>query len=149
MAESERTASIFERCSVVGKMLSKLHGIPQRYHSRKEESINAANLICIKLKKKKNSIATPVFSSDHTDQSGLPLTTQSVKNLHAMLRRPGFNPWVRKETGFSPWVGKIPWRREWQSTPVFFPGEFHKQWSLVSYSPWNHRELDTTEWLTL
>ena len=24
---------------------------------------------------------------------------------------------------FSPWAGKIPWRREWQSTPVFLPGE--------------------------
>ena len=26
---------------------------------------------------------------------------------------------------FNPWVRKIPWRREWQSTPVFLPGEFH------------------------
>ena len=25
--------------------------------------------------------------------------------------------------GFDPWVGKIPWRREWLPTPVFFPGE--------------------------
>ena len=25
---------------------------------------------------------------------------------------------------FDPWVGKIPWRREWQPTPVFLPGEF-------------------------
>ena len=25
--------------------------------------------------------------------------------------------------GFSSWVGKIPWRRSWQPTPVFFPGE--------------------------
>ena len=29
-------------------------------------------------------------------------------------------------------VGKIPWRREWQSTPVFMPGEFHGQRSLAS-----------------
>ena len=28
------------------------------------------------------------------------------------------------------WVGKIPWRRKWQSTPVFLPGESHKQRSL-------------------
>ena len=27
--------------------------------------------------------------------------------------------------GFDSWVGKIPWRREWLSTPVFWPGEFH------------------------
>ena len=33
-------------------------------------------------------------------------------------------------TGFHPWVRKIPWRREWIHTPVFFPGEFHGQRSL-------------------
>ena len=31
---------------------------------------------------------------------------------------------------------KIPWRREWQPIPVFLPGEFHGQRSLVSYSLW-------------
>ena len=30
-----------------------------------------------------------------------------------------------KVPGFNPWVGKIPWRRAWQSTQVFLPGEFH------------------------
>ena len=40
------------------------------------------------------------------------------------------------------------WRREWQPTPVFVPGEFHAQSSLVGYSPLGHRESDTTEWLT-
>ena len=51
--------------------------------------------------------------------------------------------------GFDPSVGKIPWRREWQPTPVFLPGEFHEQRSLVSYSPWDCKELDRTERLTL
>ena len=32
-------------------------------------------------------------------------------------------------------VGKIPWRRAWQLTPVFLPGESHGQRSLISYSP--------------
>ena len=36
---------------------------------------------------------------------------------------------------FGPWVGKIPWRMEWQPTPVVLPGEFHGQRSLVGYSP--------------
>ena len=49
--------------------------------------------------------------------------------------------------GFNPWVKKRPWRREWQSTPVFLPGEFHGQRRLMSYSPWGHRESDTTEQL--
>ena len=44
---------------------------------------------------------------------------------------------------------EILWRRKWQSTPVFLPGEFHEQKSLVGYSPQTHKELDTTEWLTL
>ena len=41
--------------------------------------------------------------------------------------------------------GKIPWRRKWQSTPVFLPGEFHRQRSLVGYSPQGCKESDTTE----
>ena len=37
---------------------------------------------------------------------------------------------------FNPWVGKrLPWRRAWQPTPVFLPGESHGQRSLVGYSP--------------
>ena len=37
--------------------------------------------------------------------------------------------------GFNPWVGRIPWRRAWQPTPIFLPGEFHGQRSLAGYSP--------------
>ena len=40
-----------------------------------------------------------------------------------------------KRCGFNPWVGKIPWRRAWQPTPVFLPGESHGQRSLVGCSP--------------
>ena len=47
--------------------------------------------------------------------------------------------------GFDPWVGKIPWRRKWQPTPVFLPGESCGQRSLAGYSPWAHKVLDTTE----
>ena len=46
---------------------------------------------------------------------------------------------------FDPWVGKIPWRRKWQPTSLFLPGESHGQRSLAGYSPWGHRESDTTE----
>ena len=44
-----------------------------------------------------------------------------------------------KRPGFDPWVRKIPWRRKWQPTPVFLPGEAHGQRSLTGYSPWGHR----------
>ena len=33
----------------------------------------------------------------------------------------------------------MPWRREWQPTPVFLLGESHGQRSLVGYSPWGHK----------
>ena len=38
-------------------------------------------------------------------------------------------------TTSSPWFKKIPWRRKWQPTPAFLPGEAHEQRSLVGYSP--------------
>ena len=49
--------------------------------------------------------------------------------------------------GFDPWVRKIPWRRKWQPAPVFLPGESHGQRSLAGYSPWDSKELGTTEQL--
>ena len=53
-----------------------------------------------------------------------------------------------RSCGFNPWARKIPWRRKCQPTLVFLPGESHGQRSLVGYSPWGHKESDTTEWLT-
>ena len=50
-----------------------------------------------------------------------------------------------KRLRFDPWVRKIPWRRAWQPTPGFLPGESHGQRCLASYSPWSHKELDMTE----
>ena len=44
-------------------------------------------------------------------------------------------------------VRKIPWRRKWQSTPALLPGKSHGWRSLIGYSPWGHKESDTTEWL--
>ena len=53
-----------------------------------------------------------------------------------------------RRPGFDPWVGKIPWRRKWQPTPVFLPGESHGQGNLVDCSPWGCKESGTTERLT-
>ena len=44
--------------------------------------------------------------------SWAPLVAQAVKNLPAV---------------WETWVRKIPWRKAWQSTPVFWPGESHGQ----------------------
>ena len=45
------------------------------------------------------------------------------------------------------WARKLPWRRAWQPTPIFLPGESHGQRSLVGYSPWSHKESDMNEQL--
>ena len=58
------------------------------------------------------------------------------------------NPPACGRLGFDPWVGKIPWRRAWQPTPVFLPGESNGQRSLAGYSLWGHKESDTTERLS-
>ena len=43
------------------------------------------------------------------------------------------------------WKASIPWRRKWQTTPVFLPGECHGRRSLVGYSPRGRKESDMTE----
>ena len=37
------------------------------------------------------------------------------------------------------------WKRKWQPTPVFLPGESQGQWSLVGCYVWGHTESDTTD----
>ena len=53
------------------------------------------------------------------------VTLQKKKRISLQCTRPKFNPWV----------GKIPWRRRWQPTPAFLPGEFYGQRILAGYSP--------------
>ena len=60
-----------------------------------------------------------------------------VKNLPANARD--------MKLRLDPWVRKILWRRAWQPTPVFLPGESHGQRSLAGYSPWGRSESDTSE----
>ena len=82
-------------------------------------------------------------------------STYFASSLKEMLQ--GFLWWIRwqriclqgRRPRFDSWVGKIPWRGEWQPTPVFITGESHGQRSLVSYSPSGWKELDITEQLTL
>ena len=49
------------------------------------------------------------------------------------------------DLGFDPLVGKILWRRAWQSTPVFLPGESPWTQELGGLYPWGSKESDTTE----
>ena len=50
-----------------------------------------------------------------------------------------------KKLRFNPWVRRIPWRRAWQSTPVFLLGESNGQRSLVGCSPWGRRKSSRIE----
>ena len=60
---------------------------------------------------------------------------QMVKNLPA-----------KQETQIQSLEGlEIPWRRKWLPTPLFLPGKSYGQRSLVDYSSWGCKELDTTE----
>ena len=58
------------------------------------------------------------------------------------------NPPARQKTSVQSLGQEDTWRREQLSTLVFLPGEFHGQRNLAGYSPWGHKESDTTEWLT-
>ena len=49
------------------------------------------------------------------------------------------------DLGLIPGLGRFPWRRKWQPTPVFLPGESHGRRNLVGYSPRGRKESDTTE----
>ena len=71
-----------------------------------------------------------------------------IKCIHFPLGFPGGSVVMQKMQVHS-WVGKIPQRRKWQAIPVFLPGKFHGQRSLVGYSPWGHKEYDMTETLSM
>ena len=66
---------------------------------------------------------------------------QRVKNCLQCRRH-------RRHT-FDPWVRKIPWRRAWQPTLVFLPGESHELRSLLGYSPKGRKELVANSWTQL
>ena len=64
-----------------------------------------------------------------------------------VVKNPSANAGDIMRHRFDPWIGKIPWKRDWQPTPVFLPGKPHGWRSLVGYSPWGCKESDTTEQL--
>ena len=74
---------------------------------------------------------TSSFFSDviYLTYKGFPGGLDGKESASSAGRRPRFNPWVRK----------IPWRREWQPTLAFLPGESHGQRNLAGYSPWGCR----------
>ena len=64
--------------------------------------------------------------------------------LHFCGKEPACKCRRCKRQGFDLWVGKIPWRRAWQPTAVFLPGESHDRGAWQSRSM-GHTESDTNE----
>ena len=80
-----------------------------------------------------------VHSSKYFEASfccAVSLVAQMVKGLPAMRETRVQS--LGRERPFS-------WRRKWHPTPVFLPGKSHGRRSLLGYSPWGRKELDTTE----
>ena len=94
-----------------------------------------ANILCFVGHKISVTTAHPpltwaVTGNTGTDQGGHGAGGKEPACQHRRHRRHRFHPWVRK----------IPWRRRWQPSPVFWPGKSHGQRSLVGYSSWGHKE---------
>ena len=53
-----------------------------------------------------------------------------------------------RDMGLIPGLGRFPWSKKQQPTPVFLPEKFHGPRILGGYSPWGHKESDTTEQLS-
>ena len=62
-----------------------------------------------------------------------------------MVKNPPANAARHKRHRFNSWIRKVSWRRAWQPTPVFLPGESDRRRSLSGFSQWCHKECDTTE----
>ena len=80
------------------------------------------------------------FLCDYSLPVGFPGGASGKESAHQSRRH-------KRTSGFDSWVRKIPWSRAWQPPPVFLPGKFHGQRSLVGYSPWGRKESDTAEQL--
>ena len=61
--------------------------------------------------------------------------TAQASQVALVVKDPPANTGDGRDAGSIPRLGRSPWRRKWQPTGVFLPGEFHGQRSLVDYSP--------------
>ena len=73
----------------------------------------------------------------------------ALSNIASPVAQLVKNPPAKQETPVPLLGWEDPSSRKWQPTPIFLPGAFHGQRSLVGYSPWGRKESDVTELLTL
>ena len=74
-------------------------------------------------------------------QNMLKYTHERVSLVAQMVKTPP----AMQETQVQSLSQEDPWRREWQPTPAFLPGEPLGERSLEGYNPWDRKESDTTE----
>ena len=113
------------------------------HRGRYEEGLRAPRLtlrVTLPLNLHRHSIIMGFYGGLHTLSWGFQGGTSSKETAWQCRRY--------KRRRFDPWVWKIPWRKKWQPTSVFLPGESHGWRSLVGCGPWGHKESDTTERLT-
>ena len=91
-----------------------------------KEPVNSVQFSSIQFFSHVRLFATPWITAR---QASLSITNSwSSLRLTCQLRR-------HKRHGFDPWVRKNPWRRKWQPTPIFLPGESHGERNLAGFSP--------------
>ena len=83
---------------------------------------------------------------------GVAKSETPLSNYHFHLREGEFhimreegNPFPIRTWCSTCWNCRSTWRKAWQPTPIFLPGESHGQRSLAGFSPWGHKDLDVTE----
>ena len=98
--------------------------------------------------------STPILSSVLKSPRTHSLHFWSPRGLRSLdlgdyVKEPACQCWGHKRQGFCPWVEKMSWRKAWQPTPVFLPGESQGRRNLAGYSLQGCKEPDTTERLSM
>ena len=97
----------------------------------------------------RNDISSPSTSSAWPKANFFFLCCQITSPLETLITScHSHNPIVLNFVPIFACLSGAFWRRKWQHTPIFWPGQSHGQGSLVGYSPWGRKELHTTEQLT-
>ena len=109
------------------------------------EPENSAHVSCIAMQGHQGSVIYYIiFSNDPFSKLLFPIpVSRHAIDLNVLASKEGMFP-TRDDTIPTNLDG----RRKWQPTLGFLPGKFHEWRSLVDYSPWCHKEVDTTEWLS-
>ena len=127
--------------------------------------INKQKLQLNRVRRAEGGPSCPMKTAEPTkkkkDSSSFLARTHSMR-IHGLFSLPNFLFLAIKVFSFPSWGGNLHmgscgcrpeiaflcwfhWRGKWQPTPVFLPGESQGQGSLLGYSPWGHKESDTTE----